>query len=308
MELRQLKYFVALADTGNFARAAEREHITQSALSQQISRLERELGLVLFERTSRGTRLTEAGTVLLAHVRAVLAETERLKGEARSLAGGQRGLLRVGSPTYAVSSAGRKGVMAAVARELPGVEIRFENAWSPQLFQRLRDGEVDVTFAMLGAEEPELEIFVVQDSPARLVVPAGHPLADLPVVSAADLRGTRVLLYPHSLNAWMFDTMSLPLSRVGAELEGVRETTLPAVLEQVRQGGDAVFPAVAWEVHLLHPDTLAGLVVLPTTGEPGLRYSLWLARRRADTSPLVQEFWRIARKAVAAQGPGGYQE
>ncbi|MGC0211866.1 LysR family transcriptional regulator [Streptomyces levis] len=102
--------------------------ITQSALSQQISRLQRELGLMLFERTSRGARLTEAGTVLLTHARAVLAEAERLKGGARSLVGGRQGFLRIGSPAYAVNSAGRKGVMAAVQQNLPGVEMRFENA------------------------------------------------------------------------------------------------------------------------------------------------------------------------------------
>jgi DNA-binding transcriptional LysR family regulator len=299
MELRQLKYFLALSDTGNFARAAEREHITQSALSQQISRLERELGLVLFERTSRGTRLTEAGAVLLPQVRSVLGEVGRLNGEARSLARGHRGFLRAGSPTYAVLSDGRKDIMRAAAEQLPGVEIRFENAWSPQLFQRLKKGELDVTFAMLGAADPDLEMFCVQDSPARLVIPEDHPLAVLPVITPADLTDVRVLLYPHGLNAWMFESMAPPLSAAGALVEGVRETTLPAVLEEVRRSGDTVFPAVPWEVDLLHPDTLSGLTVRPTTGAPGLRYSLWLARRRADTSPLVEAFWAVARDVAA---------
>src|SRR5581483_3125029 len=97
MDLRQLKYLVALADEGNFTRAAAREHIAQPALSQQIRRLEQQLGLALVERTTRRVALTEAGTLLVGRARSILAEVDAAQDEMDSLRGGFSGRVSVGT-------------------------------------------------------------------------------------------------------------------------------------------------------------------------------------------------------------------
>jgi DNA-binding transcriptional LysR family regulator len=128
-ELRQLRYLLALSECGTFARAAEQEHITQSALSQQVARLEREWGVLLFDRTPRGTRPTAAGARLLPQVRSLLSGSTALEAPAAALATGATGELVLGSPTYAVRSRSRQLVLAAFAEGHPGVALGFRNAW-----------------------------------------------------------------------------------------------------------------------------------------------------------------------------------
>ena len=125
MEFRQLKYFVTLSETGNFARAAAREHITQSALSQQVARLERELGVVLFERTPRGSVLTKPGQEILVLARGVLTQVGQLESYARSIGRGVTGELRIGSPMYGVSNPARHAIEQEFRERVPGVDLLF---------------------------------------------------------------------------------------------------------------------------------------------------------------------------------------
>jgi DNA-binding transcriptional LysR family regulator len=296
-ELRQLRYAVALAECGTFAAAAEREHITQSALSQQVARLEREWGVLLFARTSRGTTPTAAGARLLPQARAVLAGVAELGATAAALAAGTAGELLVGSPTFAVRTPARREVLAAFAAAAPGVQVRFTNAWSPQLLERLAAGELDLSFAMLAPPDRGLEYLPAQDEPARLVLRADDPLAACDVVGRADLAGRRVLLYPEALNGWLFAGLAPELAGAGAAVVELREPALPAVLEQVR-AGDGVFPAVPWELDFVAPAAMEDLVVRPTTGEPGLRYGLWLARRTGPAGAAAEAFWAVAHQVL----------
>jgi DNA-binding transcriptional LysR family regulator len=156
MELRQLKYFVTLSETRNFSRAADREHITQSALSQQVSRLERALGVTLFERTTHGTNLTAAGASLLTQAEAILSEVDRFVLQARALSRGFVGALYIGSPINAAMSARRQALLAEFGERCPDVEVRIESAWSNQLIQRLRERALDLAFITLGAAGPDM--------------------------------------------------------------------------------------------------------------------------------------------------------
>lgn len=300
MELRQLKYFMALSETGNFARAAEMEHITQSALSQQVARLERQLGVVLFERTPRGSRLTKAGEEILVLARTVLAEVSRLESYARSLGRGLEGALRIGSPMYAVTNPARRAIERLFAKRLPGVELLFENEWSMTLARRLRAGELDLTFTMIGEPVAGLEKLMIDESPAFLVMRQDDDLAALEQVDRTNLAGSRVLIYPRTLSPWIFERLATPLALAGADVLELREPTLPAALDQVREGA-GLFLAVPWEVHLMHATHMEGLVVKPTSGGPGLQYALWLARRDSDQSPLAQAFWDVAREIAVTR-------
>jgi DNA-binding transcriptional LysR family regulator len=297
IDVRQLQYFVALSAEQTFARAAERQHITQSALSQQIARLERELGVQLFERSARGARLTSAGSHLLPMAEQVLQDLRSLTARAASIVRETKHELRIGSPTYAVRSPARQRTVAGFMAENPGVEVTFENAWSPRLLETLRAGETDLSFAMLAPEDQSLEFLLVEDEPALMVVPADHRIARLKEVSLSDLAGEHVLLYPRLVNAWLHERMAPPLEAAGAIAGELEESSLPAALAQVlaRRG---LFPAVPWEMDFVNPTQLDGLAIVPTAGQEGLRYRLWLARRAGESDGVVEVFWRSALRAL----------
>lgn len=266
-------------------------------MSQQIARLEKELGVQLFDRRARGTVLTDAGRALLPLATNVLSSLGQFEEQARSLARGTSGRLRIGSPSYAVRSRARQRIVASFHRRHPDVELSFANAWSPQLLEALQAGSLDLSFAMLAPAESGLDYLCVEDEPATMLMPVGHPLAHTEVVSLADLTGHQVLIYPPSINGWLYDRMGAPLRQVGAVVKGLQEASLPAVIEQVRTG-HGVFPAVPWEMDFVNVESLNGLVVRPTSGEVGLRYQLWLARRAGDTSPAVTALWNSAQDSA----------
>lgn len=293
VEIRQLQYFVALSEEGTFVRAAERQHITQSALSQQIARLEREWGVRLFHRGTRGAELTQQGVALLAHTRAVLSGVTGLEALAMSLAREAELQLRVGSPTYAILSSSRRGTVAEFTRRHPDVDLRFTNAWSPRLIEMLKEGDLDLTYAMLAPDEDEIEYLLVEDQPAVVLMPEAHRLARTGTITLGDLAGERVLLYPREINAWAFESMSLALADYGADIAELTETSLPGILDQVRAGLGLV-AAVPWETDFINPTELAGLALVPMGENEGLRYRLWLARRRNALTELIASFWKAA--------------
>ncbi|MFI7419585.1 LysR substrate-binding domain-containing protein [Nonomuraea sp. NPDC049684] len=186
MELQQLRYVLAVAETSNFTRAAERCRVVQSALSHQIAALERELGARLFERTSRRVRLTTAGEAFLPAARDCLEAADRARTDVAAASGEIRGRLAVGSiPT--VSAVDLPVVLKEFRRRHPRVRITLVSAGSEDLIERVRRGETDVAFLGLPTRaEPK----AVQSRPlARgelvAVVAPDHPLAG----GESDLRG-----------------------------------------------------------------------------------------------------------------------
>jgi len=145
MDLRQLRYLVALAEERSFTRAAAREHIAQPALSQQIRRLEREVGLALVERTTRRVATTEAGDLLVARARRALAEIEAAQAEMQALRGMLTGRVAIGAmPT--MGPIDLSPVMAAFHRRHPGVELVVREQSIEDLAEMLRVDELDIAF------------------------------------------------------------------------------------------------------------------------------------------------------------------
>ncbi|MFC9998675.1 LysR family transcriptional regulator [Nocardia sp. NPDC127526] len=178
MELRQLEYFVAVAEEGGFGRAADRLTIVQSAVSQQIGRLERELGVRLFDRSRRHVRLTGAGERLLAEARLVLAGAERLRGVAADIAGGVEGVLRVGTvhaPGDRVYRALNE--LAAIA---PRLRVRPRRLPPAERLAAVRSGELDAALVRALRHAPGLEVLDVWSDPLYVALPADHPLAAHP--------------------------------------------------------------------------------------------------------------------------------
>src|SRR5689334_24180593 len=154
MDLRQLEYFVAVAETGSFTRAAERVHITQSGVSAQVKALETELGAELFDRSGRTARLTEAGSAALRHARAALDSTLDLRDAIDDVKGLIRGRLTIGMVT-GCEVAPLFDALAAFHRDHPGIELELAEANSDHLVTGVRTGAFDVALAGLAGAPPE---------------------------------------------------------------------------------------------------------------------------------------------------------
>ena len=174
MDVRQLEYFVAVAEELNFTRAAARCHVVQSALSYQIARLEREHGVTLFERTSRSVRLAAGGALLLPRARAALAELELAGAELAELAGVVTGRLRlgmIGSTGQAAPQVER--ALAEFHHRHPRVEIAISDTGSRHMAEQVRAGELDLAFVGLFAEQlpADLAHRTLTDEPLVVAVP-----------------------------------------------------------------------------------------------------------------------------------------
>jgi DNA-binding transcriptional LysR family regulator len=190
LELRHLLALVAVTETGTFSRAAERLGYTQSAVSQQISNLERIVGTSLFERPGgpRPVRLTTGGEILLAHARAVLARVGSAAADLRALASGEQGQLRVGTlPSIGTKILPR--LLAVFRSEWPGIEIVLrESRDGADLIRAAEAGDVEVTFVEVGQHETgPLEVRPLLDDPMVFVAPAGAPEAGRRAVSIVEI-------------------------------------------------------------------------------------------------------------------------
>jgi DNA-binding transcriptional LysR family regulator len=185
-ELRQLRSFVAVAEAGTFTAAAGRLHLAQQSLSQQIRTLEAQLGVTLFERSSRGARLTPVGEVLLREARVVLTQADRAVDAVRRAARGEQGELRVGFLS-SVANYVMPPVVRLLAERHPGLALRTEDLAIADLVAGLREGRLDA-----GLTRPplvdDLETEEVLREPVAAVLPEGHPLQDRASLTLGDLR------------------------------------------------------------------------------------------------------------------------
>ena len=176
MELRQLEYFVAVAEEANFTRAAERVHISQSGVSAQVRRLEQELGAKLIDRSARTATLTAAGRAALDHARAVLGAAQAVRQAVDDVAGVLRGRLDVGMVSGCTMTP-LFDALAAFGGSHPGIEISLSEDNSDRLTQQVRAGDLDVALIGAAGRTPDgLEALTIVSERLVAAVPAGHPL------------------------------------------------------------------------------------------------------------------------------------
>jgi DNA-binding transcriptional LysR family regulator len=189
VELRQLEYFVAVAEECHFTRAAKRMHVAQSGLSSAIRSLERELGASLFLRSTRQVELTSAGRALLVEARRALSATDAARDAVAAVQGLIRGSLAVGS-LQCLHVVNLPQVLAGFHAAHPGVEIRLKQGGSGELIDEVRTGRLDIAFvAMPARPQDELEIRPLASEPLVLACGLEHRLAGYDHVSIADLEG-----------------------------------------------------------------------------------------------------------------------
>lgn len=289
MELRHLRYFVAVADELHFGRAAEKLFIAQPALSQQIQQLERELGVQLLTRSSRRVALTAAGVVFLADARAILARIAAAAESVRRADRGELGRLGVGfvaSATYAVLP----DVLRRFREGFPEVELMLYELTAAEQAEALREGTINIGFARPFLEDPALIVEPVARESFVVALPEGHALAAQSNVALSDLAPEPFILFPASPKPSYADT-------VYALCEGAGFA--PQVAQEVREMQTAVSLIAAGIGISLVPASVQnlrrqGVVYRPLT-DPTPLTELVLAYRRDDSSPVLQVFLETVR-------------
>ncbi|MFI9004691.1 LysR family transcriptional regulator [Streptomyces sp. NPDC053541] len=284
MELRQLRYFVAVAEEGGFGRAAERLSIVQSAVSQQIRRLEREWGVTLFDRTTRRVRLSGAGERLLPEAYAVLAAADRARQVAADVAGGRDGVLRLGT----VQGPGDRiyRVVGELAVRFPKLRVRLRRLPVAERLAAVRAGELDAALVRAASSARGLELLDVWRDPLYVALPADHPAAGRPVLGLGALSGLPLRLAPREHNAPFHDLFRRALREAGAEPpEGPPFTGLQATLTAIGAAAEpswTVFYEVGPLPRLPHvalrplaaPAVTTALAVPPGPPAPAVRHLL----------------------------------
>jgi DNA-binding transcriptional LysR family regulator len=292
MELRHIRYFLAVAEEKNFTRAAARVGIGQPPLSQQIKDLEGEVGTNLFQRLPQGAELTAAGRAFLEIVKGFPAEAERAVRAAQRAARGESGTLRVGFTGSAVFNPVVAGTVRKFRRAYADVELSLVEVNSAGLVSGLVDGTLDAAFLRPGtAGSEELHLRLLSEEPMLAVLPASHVAAKDEVVHLTRLRSDPFMLWPRSLGSTLFDTIIAACRKAGFE---------PVLGQTAPQIGSVInFVAAELGVSLVPASMRAvkvpGVVYREVSGAaPVARLSL--ATRRGDTSPVLRNF--VAR-AVA---------
>jgi DNA-binding transcriptional LysR family regulator len=287
MELRQLRYFVTLAGELHFGRAAEREHIVQSALSQQVQRLERELGVRLLERSTHHVSLTAAGAAFLVEARQILAHVDRAAGVART-AVGAAATLRVGIIDSSYDS--MPLILHEVQARYPGLVIHQVEATVPGQYQQLTDGRLDVGVGRAGLAPPHIASLLFRQDPLGVLVPAGHRFAELDGVPVAVL-AEEPLLLAEEMRAPEFNQFTVEMCRSA----GFTPAVYGGTVESIRAAADLVAQGrCLYCVPSSCISALPGTTWRPLT-EPASNYPWSVLWRAADRSPHVRAVVSCAR-------------
>ncbi|MFE4575359.1 LysR family transcriptional regulator [Streptomyces chartreusis] len=290
LDLRKLRYFVAVAEELHFGRAAERLHIAQPVLSRQIRSLEDELGAEVFDRGRRGTLLTPAGKQLLEDAVPLLASAQALVRRVKSSARGTQSLTIGFMPGITVTPA-----MIAFTALHPDVKVRLlRTTWEDQVAVLL-DGRADVGIVRLPIDRQGLEVHPLFQEPRVVMVPIGHRLADRRSVTVKDLAAEHLLQDPNAVPEWR---------DVALELQSAERPEVPVIhqveekLELVAAGAGICVLPLSTANFYTRPD----VIPLPVDDLGPNEVALaWVAARR---SPLIRDFAEAAADTLAQAHDG----
>ncbi|MDE1148472.1 MAG: LysR family transcriptional regulator [Azospirillaceae bacterium] len=292
MELRHIRYFLAVAEEGNFTRAAARVGIGQPPLSQQIKDLEREVGAPLFHRVPHGAELTEAGRAFRDRVSALPGLAQQAVEAARRAARGELGSLRVGFTASAAFNPMVAGAIRSFRRAYPDVDLSLSESNSVPLLAALADGTVDIVF--LRIEPPPgtgVQFRVLAEEPMVVVLPSGHPAAKEPSkpLDLALLKDDPFILFPRANGPTLFEATLAACRAAGFDPRpGQTAPQMSSIVNLVAaELGVSIMPASMAQVRV-DGVTFRPLAPLPAIPPPMAK--LVLAWRRGDTSTLVRNF------------------
>ena len=295
MELRSLHYFIAVAETLNFSRAAERLYMAQPPLSQQIQRLEKEMGVQLFVRTKRSVRLTAAGEVFLQEAYRTLAQVEQAVHSAQQADRGEIGRLAIG---FVGSSAyGMLPPMIQAYRErFPHVELILRELTTVEQVQALHHGQVQIGFVRPPILDATLHHLTVQQKPFLVALPVKHPWASTSPVPLPVLANNPFILVPSKLAPGLSHQMMDMCLQAGFQPRMVQEAIqFHVIISLVAAGlGIALVPACIRTFQ--RPD----VVYLPLQGIT-TQAEIQVVWQRADRSPVVRSFLDVVKAHIHAE-------
>jgi DNA-binding transcriptional LysR family regulator len=294
MELRHLRYFVAVAEELHFHRAATRLHISQPPLSQQIRALERELGVTLLARNRRRVALTAAGAGFLDDARAILASVDRAAERARGVARGSHGTLSIGFVGSAMFSPTLPNILRAVRVAHPDVELVLRELPTMAQLAALASGELEIGVIRGPVEladlNGQLELRTIQRERLVAAVPADHPLAVRRRVRAEDLRGESFVILHRREAPGLYAGLAAAMGEAGGVPEDVLEVAeMQTIISLVAGGfGVSLVPASVGQVDR------SGVAFRRFTG-PTPTIELAVAWRGGSGTPVREEFLSVAR-------------
>jgi DNA-binding transcriptional LysR family regulator len=302
MELRHLRYFVAVAEELNFTRAAERLGISQPPLSLQIRQLEKELGTPLFHRRARSAELTDAGKLLLEEARVILKQVEAAENGVRRRARGETGRLVVGSAGATYFHPVIPEIIRQYGMRYPDIILAPHASNTSLLVARLRAGQVDVALIRPPISDAEgLVIVPLIDEETVVILPNGHRLSKLASVPLAALAKDVFVLYPRTLNPGNYDAVIAACRRAGFNPTlGQEAPQIVSVIPLVAAGlGVSVVPRSTARI-------LSDEVCYRPIEGAAPRAEICVACCRLGSSRAAQNFVAVARRVIrsAAQGQG----
>jgi len=294
MELRHIRYFLAVAEESNFTRAAARVGIGQPPLSQQIRDLEQEIGVQLFHRVPHGAELTEAGRAFLEIAEGILASAERAKGAAQRAARGEIGRLRVGFTGSSAFSPWVPGLIREYRRAYPDIDVDLVELNSQLLMAKMKRDELDIAILRPGIEDPEdLKLCRFPDEPMVIALPAAHPLTAAAAAPLLALKDEAFVFYPRMIGLGLYDEVFTVCTRAGFTPRVVQEAPqIASVVNLVAaEMGISIVPGPMQQVRV------AGVAYRPFAGvAPVARHAC--AMRRGETSPAARNFMALAVSAA----------
>jgi DNA-binding transcriptional LysR family regulator len=287
MELRHLRYFVAVGEEQHYGRAAERLHLAQPALSRQIQNLEEEIGVKLLERLPRGVKISAAGASFLDDSRRILQQVNEATMRAARVARGQSGVLRVGF----TESASWHGVVPDSFRQLRqrqrDVELQLYPTSSLEQIEAVRAGRLDAGFVFsMPKSDRELDQMPVANHHLVLAAPKGHPLTRLKKLRLRDMSDTAFVWFPRRQSPAYYDRLMHECFRGGLKApnivqEAVDQATMLSLVS-CRIGAAFVSDATRWRCP-------AGVVLLPVS-DLNLPLPFALIWRKDNASPVLEKF------------------
>ncbi len=289
IELRHLRYFVAVAEELHFGNAAKRLHMAQPPLSQQIRKLEDEIGCALFVRSSRSVRLTSAGEVLLERARGTLQRVQGDLEAVRGVARGEVGTLTIGFVGSAMLTA-LPSVLGRYRREYPRVQLRLREAHTAGLVESIREGSMDAAFLRDPDPAGDLHLEPVVSEPFVVVLPKGHRLAKRGVVPVRELRDEAFVFFPRSAGEHAWKAAMRIFEEQGFAPNIVQEAPQwLTILRLVASGlGISIAPASVERIQD------SGVVCRKLTPVGGVS-QIDMACRAKHVNPLVESFFALAR-------------
>lgn len=296
MELRHLRYFLAVAEQLHFGRAAARLYIAQPPLSQQIKQLETEIGVKLFNRTKRSVELTEAGKVFQREAYAVLERLDKGVLKAQQAARGKAGWLSIGFVS-SVNNEILPNVLRKFRRQCPDVEIFLQEMQNPEQNQALLEKTIHIGFARMPVESSALNSRIIAREPLIVALPASHKLTKKNTLKLAELVGEPFIVFSQSRPSPFFDYVMRLCAEAGFQPNVVQQvgeiqTALGLVAAEI---GVTLVPASTENLHR------EGVIYKPLAAP--LIIEMTMQYRKDETSPVVAGFLEVIQALYPVDEP-----